>query len=224
MRRRLAGILQRSSEFWISAPTEDRQGGGRSTRAGPGGSDKPAPWLGGLLLMLNVTLIFTGTTGMDLYGFYTLEPVAAQPLPLVLSSLLNLGMVFRPTVPMITFARVKTPDKVPGPRIGLSTEALYTQPRPSCYDPTADSPYITNYQLWKLAKCAKLTADFPTQYNKSEYTVAVDGDIAVIGAYRDDDNGDDSGTAGVFIRGSEFGRWTLAAKLTASDADDQDII
>ena len=121
---------------------------------------------------------------------------------------------------MITFARVKTPDKVPGPRIGLSTEALYTQPRPSCYDPTADSPYITNYQLWKLAKCAKLTADFPTQHNESEYTVAVDGDTGVIGAYR----GDDSATVVVFIRGSEFGRWTLAAKLTASDADDQDII
>ena len=170
--------------------------------------------------MLNVTLIFTGTTGMELYGFYTLEPVAAQPLPLVLSTLLNLGMVFRPTVPMITFARVKTPDKVPGQRTGLSTEALYTQPRPSCYDPAADSPYITNYHLWKLAKAAKLTADFPTQHNESEYTVAVDGDTAVIAPYR----GDDSGTAGVFIRGSEFGRWTLAAKLTASDADDQDII
>ncbi len=94
--------------------------------------------------MLNVTLIFTGTTGMDLYGFYTLDPVAAQPLPLVLSTLLNLGMVFRPTVPMKTFARVKTPDKVPDQRTGLSTEALYTQPRPSCYDPTADAPYITN--------------------------------------------------------------------------------
>ena len=31
MRRRLAGMAQKSSEFWISAPTEDRQGGGRST-------------------------------------------------------------------------------------------------------------------------------------------------------------------------------------------------
>ena len=174
--------------------------------------------------MLNVTLIFTGTTGMELYGFYILEPVAAQPLPLVLSTLLNLGMVFRPTVPMITFARVKTPDKVPGQRTGLSTEALYTQPRPSCYDPAADSPYITNYHLWKLAKAAKLTADFPTQHNESEYTVAVDGDTGLIGTNRNVDSGDDSGTAGVFIRGSEFGRWTLAAKLTASDADDQDII
>ena len=81
-------------------------------------------------------------------------------------------------------------------------------------------PEQTFYERIKLAKCAKLTADFPTQHNKSEYTVAVDGGTAVIAPYR----GDDSGTAGVFIRGSEFGRWTLAAKLTASDADDQDII
>ena len=57
----------------------------------------PAPWLGGLLLisllfMLNLTAIFTATTGMDLYGFYTLKPVSTQPLPLVLSTLLNLAM------------------------------------------------------------------------------------------------------------------------------------
>ena len=86
------------------------------------------------------------------------------------------------------------------------------------------SAYTPMVQLWKLAKCAKLTDYFPTQHNESEYTVAVDGDTGLIGTYRNVDSGDDSGTAGVFIRGSEFGRWTLAAKLTASDADDQDII
>ena len=51
-------------------------------------------------------------------------------------------------------------------------------------------------------------------------SVGIDGGAAVIAAYR----GDDSGTAGAFISGSEFGRWTLAAKLTASGADDQDVI
>ncbi len=39
-----------------------------------------------------------------------------------------------------------------------------------------------------------------------------------------DDNGDDSGTAGVFIMGLEFGRRILGAKLIASDADDRDTI
>ena len=50
----------------------------------------PAPWFGKLLLvsllvMLNLPVLFTGTTGMDQYGFYTLEPVSSQPWPLVLS-------------------------------------------------------------------------------------------------------------------------------------------
>ena len=39
--------------------------------------------------MLNVTLLFTLNTGMDLYGFYTLKPLSAQPLPAVLCTLLN---------------------------------------------------------------------------------------------------------------------------------------
>ena len=70
---------------------------GRRDRDGPDRTYWPAPWLGGLLLvsllfMLNLTLIFTGTTGMDLYGFYTLDMVSTIPLPLVLSTLLNLAM------------------------------------------------------------------------------------------------------------------------------------
>ena len=89
MRGQLAGMLQKSSEFWIMAPPEDRQGGGRS-----GGCNRPAPWLGGVLLisllfMLNVTLFFTINTGMDLYGFYTIDAVAAFAPPALLSTLLN---------------------------------------------------------------------------------------------------------------------------------------
>ena len=57
----------------------------------------PNPWLGHLLLvsllfMLNLPLFFTLNTGMDLYGFFTLAPVNAYPLPAVLSTILNLGM------------------------------------------------------------------------------------------------------------------------------------
>ena len=57
----------------------------------------PNPWLGHLLLvsllvMPNLTLFFTLNTGMDLYGFFTLAPLKAYPLPAVLSTLLNLGM------------------------------------------------------------------------------------------------------------------------------------
>ena len=45
-----------------------------------------------LLVMPNLTLFFTLNTGMDLYGFFTLAPLKAYPLPVVLSTLLNLGM------------------------------------------------------------------------------------------------------------------------------------
>ena len=45
-----------------------------------------------LLVMPNLYLFYCLNTGMDLYGFFTLEPVSAHPLPLVLSTLLSSGM------------------------------------------------------------------------------------------------------------------------------------
>ena len=57
----------------------------------------PPRWLGyilfvSVLFMLNVPLFFTLNTGMDMYGFYTLETVSARPLPAVLSTLLSCVM------------------------------------------------------------------------------------------------------------------------------------
>ena len=54
----------------------------------------PAPWFGKLLLvsllvMLNLPAIFTGTTGMDQYGFFTLDATAARPWPLIFSILVS---------------------------------------------------------------------------------------------------------------------------------------
>ena len=42
--------------------------------------------------MPNLYLFYSLNTGMDLYGFFTLEPVSAYPLPVVLSTLLTSGM------------------------------------------------------------------------------------------------------------------------------------
>ncbi len=50
----------------------------------------------------------------------------------------------------------------------------------------------------------------------SGYAVSVEGDTAVIGAYQDDDNGVDSGSAYVFTRTGTS--WTQQAKLVASDS------
>ncbi len=46
-------------------------------------------------------------------------------------------------------------------------------------------------------------------------SLAFSGDTAVVGAYRDDDNGADSGSAYIFVK--ERGTWTEKAKLVASD-------
>ena len=45
-----------------------------------------------LLVMPNLYLFYCLNTKMDLYGFFTLAPVSAHPLPLVLSTLLSSGM------------------------------------------------------------------------------------------------------------------------------------
>ena len=44
-----------------------------------------------LMVMLNLPVIFTLITGMDQYGFFTLDPVAAQPWPLALSLVLSIS-------------------------------------------------------------------------------------------------------------------------------------
>ena len=71
---------------------------------------------------------------------------------------------------------------------------------------------ILRYEVLHLLKTSTLTG---VEGDKFGYAVAVEGDIAVIGAYQDDGNGADSGAAYVFTRVE--GVWTQAAKLTASD-------
>ena len=72
---------------------------------------------------------------------------------------------------------------------------------------------------------AKMTASDGAAGDRFGTSVSVGGDTVVVVAYRDDDNGADSGSAYVFVRPSD-GEWTTAtetAKLTASDgaADDE---
>ena len=76
---------------------------------------------------------------------------------------------------------------------------------------------ILRYEVLHLLKTSTLTG---VGGDKFGYAVAVDGDIAVIGAYQDDDNGADSGAAYVFTRVE--GVWTQAAKLTAFDGEAYD--
>ncbi|CAK8722031.1 MAG: FG-GAP repeat-containing protein [Candidatus Electronema aureum] len=66
---------------------------------------------------------------------------------------------------------------------------------------------------------AKLTAADGDRFGSS--SVAMSGDTAVIGASGDDDKGENSGSAYVFIRAAD-GSWSQQAKLIAADGGDND--
>jgi hypothetical protein len=62
----------------------------------------------------------------------------------------------------------------------------------------------------------KLLAGDSAVSDQFGWSVAVDGDTAVIGAVGDDDKGEDSGSAYVFVRAAD-GTWNQQTKLTADD-------
>ena len=65
----------------------------------------------------------------------------------------------------------------------------------------------------------KLMAGDAAPYDQFGQSVAIDGDIAVVGAYYNDDAGSESGSAYVFERNfGSPGNWGQIQKLTASDA------
>jgi hypothetical protein len=67
----------------------------------------------------------------------------------------------------------------------------------------------------------KLLASDGASYDYFGFHVSIDGDRAIIGADRDDDNGNGCGAAYIFKRTGTT--WTEEAKLTASDGADWDI-
>gem|GEM_PF-1427148 len=74
-----------------------------------------------------------------------------------------------------------------------------------------------------MTETAKLTASDADVYDSFGYSVSLSGDYALVGAYKDDDGGTESGSAYIFYKGT--GAWanmTETAKLTASDADADD--
>src|SRR5690606_33832692 len=81
--------------------------------------------------------------------------------------------------------------------------------------------------IWPIARAARDGASLPScspQMAASDafgYTVALDGDTALIGAYLDDERGTNSGSAHVFRRVG--GAWMQAAKLLASDGGASDV-
>ena len=66
----------------------------------------------------------------------------------------------------------------------------------------------------------KLTASDAQVGDKFGFSVAISGDVAVVGAFTEDSSGSDAGAAYLFE--SSGGVWTQVAQLTASDAQSGD--
>ncbi len=67
---------------------------------------------------------------------------------------------------------------------------------------------------------ARFAAFDGAPFDNFGYSVAIDGDTAAIGSFRDDDNGNSSGSVYVYRRTASS--WTLEAKLISSDGQEQD--
>ncbi|MCH8153131.1 MAG: FG-GAP repeat protein, partial [Planctomycetes bacterium] len=87
------------------------------------------------------------------------------------------------------------------------------------------SAYIFRFNGSAWVQEAKLTASDGAVLDQFGISVSISGDVAVVGADRDDDNGADSGSAYVFVKPP--GGWvdmTQTAKLTASDGAVSDLL
>jgi hypothetical protein len=79
------------------------------------------------------------------------------------------------------------------------------------------SAYIFARDGENWSQQVKLTADDGAADDHFGFRVSISGDYALIGAYGDNDNGGNSGSAYVFIREGE--NWSQQAKLTADDGE-----
>jgi len=84
----------------------------------------------------------------------------------------------------------------------------------------AGSAYIFRRSNGTWSQHRKLIANDPDQVDLFGFSVSISGTTAVIGAYSDDDNGSNSGSAYVYLRSGNS--WSQQAKLLASDGATSD--
>ena len=80
--------------------------------------------------------------------------------------------------------------------------------------------FVRSGTSWNQQK--KLTANDGAAYDAFGYSVSIDGNYAIVGAYREDDKGTNAGAAYVFSRSGTS--WTQQAKLMANDGAADDML
>jgi len=128
-------------------------------------------------------------------------------------------------------ARLNAADAAAQDRFGYSVSingeyvivgAIGDDPYSSFPDYTG-SAYIFRHNGSAWAQQAKLIADDGASLDRFGYSVAIDGYYAIVGAYKNDENGSDSGSAYIFAPNEiDPDNWDQQAKLTASDGIDED--
>ena len=85
------------------------------------------------------------------------------------------------------------------------------------------SPFVAS-QEWNepTDEDYKITASDGDEGDSFGASVAIDGDVLIVGANKDNDNGDSSGSAYVFRFDEEKSAWVEEQKLTASDGEEGD--
>ena len=78
--------------------------------------------------------------------------------------------------------------------------------------------FYNNIGVWQ--QHAKFTASDGAIDDRFGYAVGISGDYAIVGAYQDDDNGINSGSAYIFYKNLSI--WQQWAKLTGSDGAEED--
>ncbi len=122
-------------------------------------------------------------------------------------------------------AKLTASDAAPNDELGTSVSlygdrALVGVFRDDDGGVDSGSAYVFSWDGSSWIEEAKLTASDAAAFDGFGHAVSLHGDRALVGAYRDDDGGVDSGSVYVFSWDGAI--WTEEAKLTASDAGPND--
>ena len=122
-------------------------------------------------------------------------------------------------------AKLVAPDARPGDYFGISVAidgdtALVGGHRINKPSADAGSVYVFERLGNSWIQTAHLTAPDATKFAYFGFSVGIDGDTAIVGATRDDEEGQDAGAAYVFVRSGI--QWTFQEKLIGNNTEAED--